>query len=49
MEDGVPAGERVLVPLYEVIRGNIHKLYGGMKLSGTTLFRLTRDVEVEIG
>src|SRR5579871_1126246 len=35
------------VPLYEVIRGNIQKLYAGMKLSGTTMFRLTRDAEVE--
>ena len=40
--------EDVLVPLYEVIRGNVHKLYGGMRLSGTTLFRVTRDAEVEI-
>jgi len=48
VEEGVPPGEKVLVPLYEVIRGNIHKLYGGMKLTGTTLFRLTRDAEVEI-
>jgi polyphosphate kinase len=46
--DGVPAGEQVLVPLYEVIRGNIQKLYDGMKLTGTTLFRLTRDAEVEM-
>ena len=36
------------MPLYEVIRGNVSKLYGGMKLTGTTLFRLTRDAEVEI-
>jgi polyphosphate kinase len=48
VEDGVPAGERVLVPLYEAIRGNIHKLYSGMKLTRTTLFRLTRDSEVEM-
>jgi polyphosphate kinase len=48
VEEGVAAGEKVLVPLYEAIRGNIHKLYSGMKLSGTTLFRLTRDAEVEI-
>jgi polyphosphate kinase len=46
--EGVPAGDQVLVPLYEVIRGNVHKLYGGMQLTGTTLFRLTRDAEVEI-
>ena len=41
-------GQKVFVPLYEVIRGNIHKLYAGMVLTGTTLFRLTRDAEVEI-
>lgn len=41
-------GHNTFVPLYEVIRGNIHKLYGGMKLTGTTLFRITRDAEVEI-
>jgi polyphosphate kinase len=43
-----PDGDKTYVPLYEVIRGNIHKLYGGMKLTGNTLFRLTRDAEVEI-
>jgi polyphosphate kinase len=42
------AGELVFVSLHEVIRGNVHKLYGGMELSGKTLFRLTRDAEVEI-
>jgi polyphosphate kinase len=44
----VPAGQQVFVPLYEVIRGNIGKLYAGMELTGATLFRLTRDAEVEI-
>jgi len=48
LETDVPAGSMVFVPLYEVIRGNIHKLYVGMQLSGTTIFRLTRDAEVEI-
>jgi polyphosphate kinase len=48
LETTVPARQRAFVPLYEVIRGNVHKLYGGMKLSGTTLFRITRDAEVEI-
>jgi polyphosphate kinase len=48
VETDVPAGQNVFVPLYDVIRGNIHKLYSGMKLTGTTLFRLTRDAEVEI-
>ena len=48
VEVEVPAGENVFVPLHDVIRGNIHKLYAGMKLTGTTLFRLTRDADVEI-
>jgi polyphosphate kinase len=43
-----PSGETVLAPLYEVIHGNVHKLYSGMKLTGTTLFRVTRDAEFEI-
>jgi len=43
-----PTGETVLAPLYEVIHGNVHKLYSGMKLTGTTLFRVTRDAEFEI-
>ena len=48
LEAGVPSGEKVLAPLYEVIRGNAHKLYGGMRLTGTTLFRVTRDAEFEV-
>jgi polyphosphate kinase len=48
LESEVPAGQKLFVTLYEVIRGNVSKLYGGMKLTGTTLFRLTRDAEVEI-
>jgi polyphosphate kinase len=48
LEADVPPGHQVFVSLHEVIRGNIGKLYGGMKLTGTTLFRLTRDAEVEI-
>jgi len=48
LETGVKPGEKLLLPLYEVIRGNAHKLYGGMRLAGTTLFRLTRDAEIEI-
>jgi polyphosphate kinase len=40
--------QMVFVPLHEVIRGNARKLYAGMELTGTTLFRLTRDAEVEI-
>jgi polyphosphate kinase len=48
LEAGVSPGEKVLTPLYELIRGNVHKLYDGMKLTGTTLFRVTRDAEFEI-
>ena len=48
LETDVKPGEKLMLPLYEVIRGNAHKLYGGMRLTGTTLFRLTRDAEIEI-
>jgi polyphosphate kinase len=41
-------GRRLLVPLYEVIRGNLHKLYSGMEISCVTVMRLTRDAELEI-
>lgn len=42
------AGTRLLIPLYEVIRGNISQLYGGMSMSAMTLVRITRDAEVEL-
>jgi polyphosphate kinase len=48
IESEVAAGQKAFVALHEVIRGNAHKLYGGMRLTGTTLFRLTRDAEVEL-
>jgi len=48
LKAGVLDGETVLAPLYEVIHGNVQKLYQGMKLTGTTLFRVTRDAEFEI-
>jgi polyphosphate kinase len=44
----VTPGQRLLVPLHEVIRGNIEKLYSGMTISGMTLVRITRDAEVEL-
>ena len=44
----VPAGQRLLVPLQEVIRGNVQKLYTGMGIAGMTLVRITRDAEVEL-
>ena len=40
-------GERLFVPLHEVVRGNAHRLYSGMTLSAATVVRLTRDAEVE--
>jgi polyphosphate kinase len=45
---GVENGKRLLISLHELIRGNIHKLYGGMTLSAMTLVRITRDAEVEL-
>jgi len=41
-------GQRLFAPLYEIIRGNIQKLYNGMSISGMTVVRITRDAEVEI-
>jgi polyphosphate kinase len=40
--------EHVFVRLHEIIRENAHKLYPGKQLSAPTLFRLTRDAEVEM-
>src|SRR6202012_28554 len=31
---GIDPGTRLLIPLHELIRGNIHKLYRGMTVSG---------------
>jgi polyphosphate kinase len=38
----------VLVPLHEIIRGNLDKIYAGMQLGAITLFRVTRDADVEL-
>ncbi len=48
LEAEVETGNRLFIPLYEVIRGNVHKLYNGMSLDAFTMVRLTRDAEVEI-
>jgi polyphosphate kinase len=48
LTNDAPTGGRLFVPLYEIIRGNAHKLYNGMTLSSATLVRLTRDAEVEM-
>lgn len=41
-------GGQVMVHLREIIRGNLEKLYLGMDLGPVTMFRLTRDAEVEL-
>ena len=48
LESDVAPNQKVLVPLHEIIRGNLHKLYSGMTISSVTLMRLTRDAEVEL-
>jgi len=45
--DVVP-GQKLFVQLCEIIRGNLEKLYNGMRISATTVVRLTRDAEVEL-
>jgi polyphosphate kinase len=41
-------GQKLLVPLLEVIRGNLHKLYSGMEIRSVTVMRVTRDAGVEL-
>jgi polyphosphate kinase len=48
LQADVPPGEKLFIPLHGVILGNIQKLYSGMTLAGSTLFRVTRDAEVEL-
>ena len=48
LKSDVAPDERVFVRLHEIIRENAHKLYPGTRLSSPTLFRLTRDAEVEL-
>ena len=47
LEPGAKGHHKLFVPLHEIIRGNLHKLYSGMIVTGITLMRLTRDAEVE--
>ena len=47
LKHDVESRHRLLVPLHEIIRGNLHKLYNGMKITAISLVRLTRDAEVE--
>jgi len=45
---GLESGQKLFVPLYEIVRGNIQKLYSGMTITAMTLLRITRDAEVEL-
>src|SRR5262249_3323487 len=48
LEADLKPGQKLLVPLSEVIRGNLHKLYSGMDIGDVTVVRLTRDAEVDV-
>ena len=48
LETDLKPGQKLLVPLHEVIRGNLQSLYAGMEISNVTIMRLTRDAEVEV-
>ena len=48
LESDLEPGKKLLVSLYEVIRGNLPSLYTGMEISNVTMIRITRDAEVEV-
>lgn len=48
LETGIEPGQKLLVPLSEIIRGNLHKLYHGMEVADIAVMRVTRDAEVEL-
>ena len=48
LNTGSAPAQKLYVQLCEIIRGNLDKLYSGMKISAVTVVRLTRDAEVEI-
>ncbi len=48
LTEDIEPGQKLLVPLHEVIHGNLDKLYSGMQIGGITVTRLTRDAEVEV-
>lgn len=41
-------GKRIYVRLYEIIRHNAEKLFPGMEIAGATLFRVSRNAEIEV-
>jgi polyphosphate kinase len=45
---GGDGANKTFVPLREVIAGNLGKLYLGMECGPVTMFRLTRDADVEL-
>jgi polyphosphate kinase len=45
---GVDPGERVFVGLDQVIAANAEKLFPGMRMASASLFRVTRDADVEL-
>ncbi len=49
LKSDVPDNSFLFLPLHEVIRANLNKLYKGMALSGITLVRLSRQAEVVAG
>src|SRR5271168_4655429 len=48
LESDLEPGQKLLVSLYELIRGNLPALYTGMEISNVTMIRITRDAEVEV-
>ena len=48
LESDLEPGQKLLVSLYELIRGNLPALYSGMEISNVTMIRITRDAEVEV-
>ena len=48
LESDLEPGHKLLVPLYEIVRGNLAKLYSGMEIGDITMMRLTRDAEVAL-
>jgi polyphosphate kinase len=48
LESDLEPGQKLLVSLYEIIRGNLPNLYNGMEISNVTMIRITRDAEVEL-
>src|SRR5262249_49117235 len=41
-------GGQVMIHLREIIRGNLEKLYLGMEIGPVTMFRLSRDADVQL-